>query len=123
MTETKKSVQEARDLVTGFDEIAVEKQFGKHIDDMRGADILRSLIWLDSKRAGEDARAAYTSVMGLSQTGITDCFTDESEDDAGEDADNEFTVTEVGKDVTPATSPTSRPPHGASSVDSPLVSI
>lgn len=112
----KRSISESRDLVTGFDEIAIEKQFKTHIEDMRPTDTIRALVWIDRARvAGADKRAAYEAVMGMTQVELVDHFLD---DDA-EDEDDE-----QGKESAPAVADddeplTSRPP-GASSQDSPL---
>lgn len=103
-TSTKKTVTESMELLTGFDEIAIEKSFGADIDSLRVTMTLRSLVFIDKRREGLDVKAAYNAAMELTTKQVNEHFAEDDDDDDGADELaqelGEDPVTESGKDAT-----------------------
>lgn len=96
-TTTKKTVTESLELMTGFDEIAVEKKFGEDIDSLRVTMSLRALVFLDHTRAGEKPQDAYDAAMGLTTKQLNEHFADDPDE-----VNPEEPITDSGKDSTHA---------------------
>ena len=92
MTDGKLTVDEHMELLTGFDEIAIEKWFGDDIDSLRFTMTLRALVFVNHTRAGLDAKKAHEAAMGLTLKQVGEHFADAEEEPMPEEP-----VTEVGK--------------------------
>jgi hypothetical protein len=78
--------QSAEDLIrsmTGFEEIAIERRFGKDLEKLGESMMsLRAMAFVMVRREnGGDDTAAYNTVMGMPLDGITDMFADEPDED------------------------------------------
>lgn len=72
------SISEMTESLTGFEEIAVSKQFnGKDMQDLPGTQTIRALIFVYRKRQGDKDIEAYDHAMGLSLKAVMGCFTEE----------------------------------------------
>lgn len=68
--------------LTGFDEIAIERAFGREITDLgESTKSLRALAFVLARRDGLDDAAAYNQVMGQPLTALMDQFALEAETD------------------------------------------
>jgi hypothetical protein len=68
--------------LTGYDEIAIERAFGREITDFGDSPrALRALAFVLARRDGLDATAAYNQVMGMSLKACMDLFALEDETD------------------------------------------
>lgn len=86
------SVSEMSESLTGFEEIAVSKAFGKEIGDLPGTQPLRALVMVWHKRDGLDDSAAYQAAMNLSLKGCTGFF------DADDEINDDQPETPAGKE-------------------------
>jgi hypothetical protein len=85
--------------LTGYEEEAIEDQFGEDINTLLGLNATRSgraLVFIDAKRQGQDVAAAKAAAMSLTIKEVGDFF----EDDADEVMPEE-PVTEQGKEGAP----------------------
>lgn len=79
--------------LNGFDEIAIEKAFGKELDDLSGRATLRALIFVVEKRNGVTDKDAKAIAMGIPIRELDDHFAkpveevddDEPETDQGKE--------------------------------------
>lgn len=67
--------EEVAGSVTGFDEIAVERAFGRELTDLgESTKSLRALAFVLARRRGLDDTAAYNEVMGQTLNEVMDLF-------------------------------------------------
>jgi hypothetical protein len=67
--------EEVAGSVTGFDEIAVERAFGRELTDLgESTKSLRALAFVLARRRGLDDTAAYNEVMGQTLNQVMDLF-------------------------------------------------
>lgn len=64
------TVEDAARSLTGFDELAVERAFGKDIGELSAVRVTRALVFVLQRRLGLDDTAAYNAAMGMS---LADC--------------------------------------------------
>lgn len=64
------TVEDAARSLTGFDEIAVERTFGRDIGELSATRVTRALVFVMQRRLGLDDTAAYNAAMGMS---LADC--------------------------------------------------
>lgn len=79
-TEKKLTWNEHVELLTGFDELAIEKAFGTDFDNLRESMMLRALVFIVEKRAGANDKDAYKAVMERSLKAITEHFSNEPDE-------------------------------------------
>lgn len=94
-TNGKLTVDEHMELLTGFDEVAIEERFGKDIDSLRFTMSLRALAFTSRTRNGQPAKDAYKAVMSLTLKELGDLFADDADEPMPDEP-----VTEPGKDAT-----------------------
>lgn len=76
----KLTVTEMTESLTGFDEIAIQRQFGKELADLSGTMISRAMVCIAISRAnGHDIKAAYNESMGMTLKTMQDFFAPEVE--------------------------------------------
>jgi hypothetical protein len=80
--------------LTGFDEIAVEKAFGKEFDDLNGRDTVRAVIFVLEKRAGANDKDAKQYAMSVPMGQLDDHFETDPEE-----VDENEPETEAGKEL------------------------
>lgn len=84
------SDQTANDMfgsLTGFDEIAIRKEFRSDVYSLSndGPAFLRALIYVDHRRQGIKDADAYKAAMEMTQAEATDYFAPEPDDKADDD--------------------------------------
>jgi hypothetical protein len=102
------SVTEVVESLTGHDELAIEKQFGKPVEELGGAKFIRALLFGHFLHAGIEAKAAHKQVMNMTQAAVGEYFRDEEDDDAGTPP------------APPAAPPTAELGHAATGAGAPL---
>jgi hypothetical protein len=76
------TVEESAESLTGFDEIAIQRQFGKEVGDLSATMSTRALVFVKALREnGSDATAAYHTAMGMSLKDVMGSFADRSPTD------------------------------------------
>lgn len=114
MSKIDQTVEEVADSLTGFDEIAIKKAFGVPFSALapnekgQGGDVfqfLRSLVFVNLRREGENDVAAYTGAQQMTTGEVNGYFAEES--------------AESGKDSPAADETQTSSPPGASTPDSP----
>lgn len=100
---TKPTYSEAVDTLTGYEEIAIENQFGDEFFGLSIVKRMRALAFVFEKREGLSDKDAKKKIMSLSQAAIGEYFSDEDdEDDEGDEDLGIEPVTDAGKgDVEP----------------------
>ena len=81
------------EMLTGHDEQAIEKQFGKDLDSLRFTMQLRALVFCDKRRGGSTDKDAYKAAMDLPLKDLGDQFADEEPE-----VDADEPITEQGKE-------------------------
>lgn len=94
---TKITYTESIELLTGYDEQAIEAKFGADIDSLRFTMQLRALLFIEQRRAGVDDKAAYKTAMEIRLKDLGDHFAEEEQEVNDEDP-----VTAQGKEPGPA---------------------
>lgn len=84
---------EAMKSLNGFDEIAIEKAFGKEFDDLNGRDTIRAIIFVLERRAGSTDKDAKQYAMSLPMGQLDEHF-----EPAAEEVDDDEPETEAGKE-------------------------
>lgn len=98
MSATDLTAEEMGESLTGFDEIAIEQQFGLDIygdAEKRPMKALRALVFVHRRREGDDDATAKHAALEMPLKAVQDYFAEDEEitPDAPE--------TESGKDVSP----------------------
>ena len=93
----KPSFTEKVEQLTGFDELAIEKAFGKDIDGLRLTMQLRAVVFIDETRSGANTGDAKKAAMGLTIKNLRDYFGDEPEE-----LDEETPVNPAGEGDSPS---------------------
>lgn len=76
----KLTVTEMTESLTGFDEIAISKQFGKEVADLSGTMVTRAMVCIAlSRENGHDIKAAYNASMSMPLKEIMAFFAPEPE--------------------------------------------
>ncbi|KAA1424310.1 hypothetical protein [Nocardioides antri] len=91
-------VDEVIETLTGFEEIAIEKQFGNNWQDLAGdaqTMFLRALVFVLLRRDGKNDLEAKQEVMEMTLRECKDRFLDDEEEPNPDEP-----VTESGKDDT-----------------------
>lgn len=87
--ETKRpTVEDATGALNGFDEIAIEKAFGKDLGSLNGTMTLRALVFALERRGGANDKDAYGTAMRATLLECRDTF-DHGDEKADEDAEGE----------------------------------
>lgn len=94
--EPKPTVNEVVESLTGYEELAVEKQFGDELGDLSPLKLMRALAFVLQKRAGKNDVDAKKAAMAMTQAQVTDAFSDE-DDDEGDDDLGIPAATDAGK--------------------------
>lgn len=94
MTDGKLTYNEHLELLTGFDEIAIEKWFGEDIDSLRFTMKCRALLFTRNTRLGQQPKDAHKAAMSLTLKQVGDAFADDEDEPLPEEP-----VTETGKDA------------------------
>lgn len=72
---SKPTVEDVMDSISGFDEIAVEKAFGKELLDLSASMVTRALVFvMERKKNGNDNTAAFNVAMNLGMKDLNDQF-------------------------------------------------
>lgn len=94
MTDTQKpTALEVSESLSGFDEEAIERAFGKEYDDLNGRNTLRALIFTMRRREGLDDAKAKKAAMEVPMGQLTDHFAA-----ASQELDETDPETEAGKE-------------------------
>lgn len=84
MTDTTEKItaDEALELLTGFDEIAIKKSFGAEITELRESPFtfMRALVFVDFRRAGQKDPEAKESALALTIRQVADHFADDPDE-------------------------------------------
>lgn len=88
------TAREALNSLNGFDEIAIEKAFGKPLDELDGRATVRSVIFVLEKRAGSSDKDAKAYALGVAMGKLDDHF-----DTAPDEIDEDDPETEQGKEL------------------------
>lgn len=79
------------DTLTGFEEIAIKKEFGDSLTTLAEAGdqsmFARALIFIDRRRYGAHTPTAFKNAMDLSRSDVKDYFTEPADDDGPEEGD------------------------------------
>lgn len=86
------TAQEAMSSLTGFDEIAIEKAFGKELDELSGRDTVRAIIFVLERRAGASDKDAKAYALGVSMGDLDKHF-----ETSAEEVDDNEPETDQGK--------------------------
>jgi len=92
------TAEEFAKTLTGWDEAAIEKAFGRAPDELGGLKAARAMIFTLARRQGMKDPAAYSAAMGLPGGEAERLFADEAPE-----LDPEHPVTDQGKGDAPAT--------------------
>ena len=60
--------------LTGFDEIAIEQQFRRPLEDLSNTGTVRALAFVQFRRDGLDDKAAHEKAMGATFGALDDMF-------------------------------------------------
>lgn len=82
-TEDRMSLNDLAESLNGWEEIAVQKQFGFSIDKFEdhGTIGIRALAYVEFKRAGDNDKAAHKAAMDLTLRELVDRYPEMNEDD------------------------------------------
>ena len=94
--EPKPTTSETVESLTGYEELAIEKQFGEEISDLSPLKLMRALAFVLQKRAGKNDVDAKKAVMSMTQTQVQEAFSEE-DDDEGDDDLGIPAATDAGK--------------------------
>lgn len=86
------TAKETLESLNGFDEIAIEKAFGKEFDDLGGRATVRALIFIQRKRAGDNDKDAKTFALSVPMGQLDDHFAKPAEE-----VDEDDPETDAGK--------------------------
>lgn len=87
MSATDQTANDVFNTLTGFDEIAIKREFKADVLTLAKTDkagFLRALVFIDHRRAGVKDRDAFKATMELLLSEVTDYFADEPADDDAE---------------------------------------
>lgn len=78
----KKTANEAFELLTGWDEIAIKKTWGAEITDLRESPFtfMRALVFVDARRAGAKDPEAKEAALTLTVRELSDYFADDEDE-------------------------------------------
>lgn len=103
MTETtstpedvKPTMQEIADSLTGYEEMGIERAFGKALENLSITTSARALGFVLAKREGQTHDEAFKTVMELRALDLADRFADVDQEPMPEEP-----VTTAGKDDSP----------------------
>ena len=65
---------EMTESLTGFDEIAIEQQFRRPLEDLSNTGTVRALAFVQFRRDGLDDKAAHEKAMGATFGALDDMF-------------------------------------------------
>lgn len=88
---------ETLESLTGFDEIAIEKAFGREFDDLGGRATVRALIFIQRKRAGDSDKDAKNYALEVAIGKLDDHFAAPAEE-----VDDDDPETDAGKEPSAA---------------------
>ena len=87
------TARETMRSLNGFDEIAIEKAFGKELDELGSRESVRALIFIQRKRAGDNDKAAKDFALGIPMGQLDEHFAAPAEE-----VDENEPETEQGKE-------------------------
>lgn len=70
---------------TGFDEISIEKAFGRDFGALNATMTMRAMAFVHHRRAGSTDKEAYQKAMAAPLREVRDLFDDDEEEEEGED--------------------------------------
>lgn len=109
MSSTDQTASEFFESLTGFDEIAIAKAFGRNVVTLSSEDQMgfaRSLVFVAQRRGGMNDRDAYQAAMGMTLKEVNAYFAEEEDEAVPDDPS-----TESGKgERLPGTQPLSSRP-------------
>lgn len=73
------SVTEVVESLTGYDEAAIEKNFGAAVEQLQGAKFIRALLFGHFLHQGVEAKNAHKQVMAMTQAAVGEYFRDEED--------------------------------------------
>lgn len=88
------TAQEAMASLNGFDEEAIERAFGKELDDLSGRDTVRAIIFVLERRAGVNDRDAKKYAKEVRMGDLDGHF-----EATADEVDDEDPETEQGKEL------------------------
>lgn len=80
MSRTELTAAEFAESITGFDEIAIAKQFQSDLYELGHTKQARALTFVHFRRDGQSDVTAYDSCMGLTVKQVTEFFADEPDE-------------------------------------------
>lgn len=86
------------ETLTGFEEIAITKQFGKEVSDLPGTMAGRAMVFTSLTRDGLSADDAYKGAMEMPLKTVTEFFAED------EEITPDSPTTDPGKDSEPSDS-------------------
>ena len=95
MTEPKITVKECAESLTGYEEQAIEKAFGKPLEELAEGSLsglLRALAFAVFKRSGQDSAEAKRSALELTRKQAEEFFADDPDEVMEDDAVAEAVV-------------------------------
>lgn len=87
MTSDSKRREKANEIIgsfTGFDEIAIEKFFGKDFGRLNATMTMRSMAFITLRREGQDDTSAFKACMQMKLSEVRDYLDAEIGDDDGD---------------------------------------
>lgn len=72
------TVEDITGSLNGFDELAIEKKFGKELGSLNGTMTLRALVFVLERRNGKEDREAYNEAMRRTLIECRDTFASSS---------------------------------------------
>lgn len=85
------------EMLTGYDEQAIEAKFGADFDSLRFTMQLRALLFIEKRRNGADDKTAHKASMEIRLKALGDHFADEEPE-----VDADEPITEQGKELSAA---------------------
>lgn len=83
------TVSEVAESLTGFDELAIEKSFGKSLDELKPTMVGRALVFVVERRAGKTDPEAKSAAMEMPMGQVNSYFLDEPDDVLPDEPDSE----------------------------------
>ena len=93
MTAVKPSADEVTESLNGFDEIAIEKAFGKPLTELSDTMAARALVFVLRRRDGMDDKDARREVMQMALGVVMDSFAEEGDTEGKDEPEPERTST------------------------------
>lgn len=95
MSTSEMTAEEAFNNLTGYDEIAIAKWFGESplaLSEIKSSGLVRSLVFIEYKRAGMSDKEAHAAALALSMGEITTYYAEDEadpfEEESGKAPDN-----------------------------------